>query len=612
MPTTSIDAAHVSKANALNSPIVTDPLRAIFEAYEAGHAALMIEERSLYDLVADADGHLRPAVEVLRRIARADYGMHVITYSMAQGLDWDPTRVEDRGTRERVEQLLRLHRLTEVPQDQNEVVRVLRGISSMARSPESVLTWPDGRHVRFAFLLEFAEHLAPGSLTNGTQSDLQLVAIELAHIVGQSLALRKSGNLIVFHGRPALVDPLVMSVLHRVRFRHADREEKRRFLECAMALYREAKLEADLTPDIVAHLTTNTPNRGLEQLLRTSHFSRRPVTAAALIEQKQRDVVALSEQSLSVIDSERIRDVRLVGRNSEVPAAILERLARRLRAGDTRMPANVLLAGAPGTGKTDLALLTAHVAGVTAYRMHSPKRGIVGETERLCELQQDLLRHWTPNVAFVDEITESLPLQRSEFDGDSGASRAVMAAMLTALSDESRRGRSLLIATTNCPWRMSAAMRSRFVFVPVLQPLASDMPAIIVATALRIAPGSVLDVEDPRVKAAAEIFCLKHASPRHVREALTNALIFSEILTEEVVLRAAQDFTSMTDRVSALYADLWAIRSCTSREFLPWAESPDTYPYPPYLADLVDHRTGEVDVEALDRRIEEYRPHANV
>jgi AAA+ superfamily predicted ATPase len=591
---------------------MSEALRGVFRAYDAGHAAIMLEERSLYDLAVDRGGQLRPAVEVLRRIARDEYGMHLITYSMAQGLDWDAPRCDDRVTRDRIEQTLRLHHLWDLPQDQNEVVRVLRGIASMARAPRGEVKWPDGRDLRFAFLLEFAEHLAPGSLTNGTQSDLQLVVIELTHVVSQSLALRKSGNLILFHGRPALIDPLVAGAMHRVRVPHANRAEKKQFIEAALALYTGARFDPGMTTDIVAHLTTNTPNRGLEQLLRASHFGLRPVSASEVVEQKRRDVVALSEQSLSVIETERIRDVRLVGRNSAVPSTILDRLAARLRAGDKGMPANVLLAGAPGTGKTDLAILTADTAGVTAYRVHSPKRGIVGETERLCDLQQDLLRHWTPNVAFVDEITESLPLQRSDFDGDSGATRAVMATMLTALSDESRRGSSLLIATTNCPWRMSAAMRSRFVFVPVLQPLVSDIPAILAETAARVQPGISLDCSDARIVEAAEVFYRKGASPRHVREALTSALMFTDTLTEDAVLCAARDLTSMTDRASAVYADLWAIRCCGSRRFLPWADCSQSYPYPDYLADLVDQTTGDVDIDALERRIEEYRPHANV
>jgi len=350
----------------------------------------------------------------------------------------------------------------------------------------------------------------------------------------------------------------------------------------------------------------------LEQLLRASHRGQHVVTAKELTAQKSRDVVALSEETLTVLDPARVAGAQLLGRNIETPARVLQQLAARLRQGDSRMPANVLLSGSPAGGKTDLAIITGEAAGVTAYALNSPKRGIVGETERLARLQQELLAQFTPAVAFVDEVTESLPVQRSEFDGDSGASRAVMAALLTSLSDESRRGRSLLIATTNCPWRMSAAMRSRFVFIPILQPLREDLPAIIVGIAARVQPGVQLDAGDPRVVAAADVFCAKAANPRHIREALTNALMFDESLTPAVIEQAAENLEGVTDRASAIYADLWAVRSCGSRRFLPWHDDPASYPFPEYLRGVVDERTGALRAAELDQRIEEYRPHASV
>ena len=589
-----------------------EPLADIFRAYDAGHAALLVDERSLYDLVVDEDGRMVTAMEAVRRIARAEYGMHLISYSMANGFDWSEVRIEDTRDRSRIAELLRLNGLLDVPQDQNEVVRVLRGIAAMGRSPRGALSWADGREMKFAFLLEFGEHLAPLSSSPGSHSDAQLVAIELAHITGQSLALRASGNLVMMHGRHSLIDPLVVRSLHRVRFRHPDLAEKRGFIAAASRHYASATFGEGLDAERAARATVNTPNRTIEQLLRGSERTSTPLSVTELVAQKSRDVVALSDESLAALDPARVAHVRLVGRNAEVPGGVLARLGERLAAGDGRMPANVLLAGGPGTGKTDLAILTANAAAVTAYQMHSPKRGIVGETERVARLQHELLDYWSPNVAFVDEITESLPLDRDEHNGDSGASRAVMAALLTTLSDERRRGRSLLIATTNCPWRMSSAMRSRFLFIPVLQPLREDIPAIIAETAARIVDTAALDPGHPAVVEAACTFHAKGANPRHIRAALSTQAMETGRLEPDDVLRAARDLNGMTDRLSADYADLWAIRACASQRFFPWYESPSTYAFPPYLQGIVDEQTGELNQQALASRIEELRPHAHV
>lgn len=289
-------------------------------------------------------------------------------------------------------------------------------------------------------------------------------------------------------------------------------------------------------------------------------------------------------------------------------------LAAGLLRGDTTMPANVLLAGAPGTAKTDLAKLVAHIGKSPAYEMVSPKGSLVGETERKSRLQQEALKAWTPNVAFCDEISEAMPLERSEFDGDSGASRAVTATLLSALSDETRRGRSLLLATTNRPWAMGAAMRSRFTVVPVLFPLREDFPAVIIATAQRISPNSELQISDDKLVEAAEVFYQKGASPRHLRSSLSNVLLLTRktLFDSEMVLVAAHDLCATTDFVSSIYADLWAIKCCTSRSFLPWHGIAGQYRFPEYLNGIVNEQSGEIYESELNRRIKDLEPSANV
>lgn len=585
----------------------------IFEAYSAGRSAILIEGRSPYDLAVDPYGErLRPLLEILRGEARRRHGMVLVTYSMAGGLDWDSSRIDDERDRRAIEGALRGHRLLDIPQDQNEVSRVIRGIASLCRAPTEGLKWADGQPLRFAFLFEFGEHLAPGTLTNGTQTDGQLIAIELAHLTAQSLALRASGNLVIFSARDGLVDDLVATALHRVRLRQPDAAEKTAFVERALRLYAQATLEAGLTPQSVAHLTTNTPNRGVESVLRASHRTEQPVTSKDLTAEKARSVEELSERTLTLLDTGRVRDLRLCGTNIAVPQALLGRFGEGLARGDSSLPGSALLVGPPGTGKTDLAVHAAATAGVPAFQLNSPKDSLVGGTERKSQLQQRLLAEWTPNLAFADEVTELLPLERSDFDGDSGASRAVAASLLTALSDESRRGRSLFIGTTNCPWRIGAAMRSRFICIPVLHPLERDFPAILVATARRM--GSEVEIleDDPRLLEAARLFYQKGANPRHIRSALSNALMRHGRLGADEIVFAARDLCASTDLASAIYADLWALKVTTSRSFLPWFENPAQYPWPEHLQGIVDPSSGDILQAELERKIEELRPHAKV
>src|SRR5258708_190562 len=164
----------------------------ILDAYSRGHHALLVTGRSLYDFDVDpADGKLRPVLEIVRRQLFKDFAVHLVTYSLAAGLQWDT--INNTDDHAGVEKLLRGHALLNVAPNENEQVRILRGIFSLARATAK-FKWHDGREARIGFLLEFAEHLVPSS-ANGGCSDAQLHSTEFANLLGNGLALRASGNL---------------------------------------------------------------------------------------------------------------------------------------------------------------------------------------------------------------------------------------------------------------------------------------------------------------------------------------------------------------------------------------------------------------------------------
>ena len=584
-------------------------MESVLQRYEEGHCALLLVGRSLHDLDLD-DGQIRPLAEILRRRCRQRHGMALLRYGLAAGFDWDETHQDDRDRRT-IRAALEAHRLLETPAPGEEAPHILRGLYSLLRTPTDGLRWHNGSALRFGALIDFGEHVTP-CLANGTQTREQLLAIELAHNLAQSLALRKNGNLLMFHTRAdGLVDGLVSAAMIRVDLPQPDVGCKDAFLETAMSLYTKAAFEGGLTRQEVARLTSRTPNRGQESMLRASQRTGEAITLAGLIGQKSRDVAEISEQTLAVLDASRVDKVQLAGRNVATPRRVMEAFGKALRRGDPNVPGSLLLVGPPGAGKTDLALIAASEANVNAYQMHSPKGGIVGQTERQVRLQWETLRAWTPNLSFIDEITEAMPMQRTDFDGDSGASRAVTAAMLTALSDETRCGRSLLVATTNCPWRIGEAMRSRFAVLPVLHPLREDYPAIVESLSRRVA-GAALDKNDQCVLEAAEIFHSKGANPRQIRAALSAILLDAGTLTRESVRTAALDLRASASPAAVAYCDLWAVKTCSRQSWLPWGADPSSYPFPSHLKALVDPATGVVEESELDRRLEELKPHVDV
>jgi len=586
----------------------------ILNAYDEGGAAQLVTGRSLLDIDLASDGEIRPLKEMLRRQLQ-DRGVVLVEFNLANGVHDYRSYFSDQRDRQTIRDALGTHDLLDIEQDEHELPRVLRGFNGLLRTPEGDYTWSDGRPMRFAVLLSFAEHIAPDVQT-GMHTDPQVIASQVTSMLGASLALQSSGNLFLLEGRGEMVDALVRDHLLEVRLEQPDSEAKRQFLQSVLDLYNKATLEEELHIDQVTNLVSDTPNRSQESLIRASHFNQNPITREQFAERKARDIEALSERTLTLMSTENAEE--LVGISVSRPQEILlEKASAALRNNDSTAPANILLCGPPGTGKTMMSRSLARRAGVPAFELHTPKAGLVGETERLARLQQQVLGESRPHVAFVDEITEALPMERSGPDNDGGASRAVSAALMSVMAEEDRRGRSLLIGTTNCPYRVGAAMMKRMTVLPVLFPVKPDYPFILAITIHRVSDAMATIppqrlADKAYVREAADIFYRKLASARDMRAALSNTAFLDGGLSKENIVRSALDYAGGQNRASIIYSELWSIRVTTSKAFFPWHETPSEFPFPDHLKDIVDSETGEVNYEVLNKRIDELEPYANV
>jgi hypothetical protein len=566
---------------------------------EALHQSPVViwEGRSPRDVdVDDTDGQVRPLVEILRARLREELGLVLLTYSRATGLVWDTPDLQAHNVREPVRRALSAFHLLDPAGEAfvaEDPARFFRAAYELLRVPSAV-PWPDGRPLRFAILVEFADHVLPHEASS--MSDEEMRAAEWVSLLASSLAMRRHAHrLILYTPDAGLVNPLVRASIPVVRVPYPDRTAKARFIEALRRrLYPNARTEEGLDWDLVARLSANTPNISLVDLM----SRREPISRAQLVTRRSRDVAAISEGLLTPMEE---TPEELFGRSIRRAQALLARIAERLRRADPDTPHNLLLAGPPGSGKTALVQWLARQSGVPAYRVHSPKHSLVGETERRSRLLFELLLEWAPSIGFIDEITEAFPTERPELDLDAGASRAVVAAMLAYLGDERRRGRTLLVAATNCPWRMGAALRSRFVVIPVLSPPADDYPAIVAGLARRIL-GLAVSPDDPAVQEAAQTFYARAASPRHIIKAMANVRIAADG-GPDLIRRAARTFCGDTAPEAVALADLWAVHLTDCLEFLPWYGDPE-YPLPPHLQGVV-RPDGSIDRRELQRRIEE-------
>jgi SpoVK/Ycf46/Vps4 family AAA+-type ATPase len=133
---------------------------------------------------------------------------------------------------------------------------------------------------------------------------------------------------------------------------------------------------------------------------------------------------------------------------------------------------NILLFGPPGTGKTLLAEAVANTDGAVFYNVESDaiRNSKYGSSESRLKAVFESAKQQRSAVVFFDEI-DNLGTQRS--GDDHTADRQILSTLLQQ-TDGMDTGESgtppLIIATTNTPWDLDAALRRRFssrVYVPL-------------------------------------------------------------------------------------------------------------------------------------------------
>lgn len=591
----------------------------ILEPYVAGKSCVIVQGRSLYDLELNSSGQIQPLIELLRNQALTKHNLVMVQYSRSSGVVCDTSDLNqsERANVTKVLSDLGIKNSTgqKSTGDESEFTNILRGLLRLGQQTTQ-LTFRDGVPLRFLILIEFPEHLLP-HLNNGTHTQEQIVAIELALRLSNSLGFRKSQNYTVLaEARPGLMESLIYQGIDTVTISQPSVSEKTDFIFALRQRYPNAKTEPELTEEVVAHLSSGTPNRSLESIFLASEKTGTPATARDIFSRKQSDIISLSEGTLEAIDHNRVSGIKVVGSTIEKPKKILMRIANGLKKGDKNIPRNIILCGSPSGGKTILTLIAAANAGVPAFNLVNPKTQWVGESERKTRVMLNLLRE-LGGMGLIDELELQLPMNRNQSSSDSGVTQNLIGQLQSFLADTSLAGRVCLVGTSNRPNAISEAMRQRWIVLPVLMPLQSDYPPIVHAIAQSLNPNLNLALDEKRLVDAAQRFHLAGAAPREIREALvaSQAMLEGELGIEQIEF-ASHDIIPSNNMIASTFSDYIALSYCRSNSYLPWwddaTNSPNpNFPYPDYIREIL---TSDfmIDQEKLNKRIAELEPHANV
>jgi len=217
----------------------------------------------------------------------------------------------------------------------------------------------------------------------------------------------------------------------------------------------------------------------------------------------------------------------------------------------------------------------------------------------------------------IDEVELIFPLNRNQSTGDSGVTQNIQGQLQSFLSDPSLSGKTVLVGTSNRPNAISEAMRQRWTIVPVLMPLASDFPAIVLSIAKGLNPSIDIQKDNETLIASAKRFYMANAAPREIREALiaSMAIIPGDLEIRHIEF-ASVDIIPSGNINASVFADYCALVYCRNNSFLPWWDEDKNQPnpeynYPDYIKEILtdDFR---IDQEKLRKKIQDLEPHVNV
>ncbi|XP_044467735.1 calmodulin-interacting protein 111-like [Mangifera indica] len=118
----------------------------------------------------------------------------------------------------------------------------------------------------------------------------------------------------------------------------------------------------------------------------------------------------------------------------------------------------VLLHGPPGTGKTSLAQLCAHDAGVNLFTINGPEKASqnYGESEIAMHGVFESASKAAPAMVFIDELDAIAPARKDEGEE---LSQRMVATLLNLIDEISRTDGLVVIAATNRPNSIEPAVR---------------------------------------------------------------------------------------------------------------------------------------------------------
>ncbi|SOE23151.1 AAA+-type ATPase, SpoVK/Ycf46/Vps4 family [Spirosomataceae bacterium TFI 002] len=524
----------------------------------------------------------------LIKLELSNEGYSIITYSRSEGLG-----VYDIGKHKDVRTALQTYGLEKFLTDKKEindqeVGLVFRNILRMLQSCDI--------SSKIAIIVNYASHVAGHQHAQNEER----VFSEIGHMLATLPILSRKGHCVIaIDDGSQEISPLIATEFHKVNYEYPSEDMYKdlfQILKNGVSDYALTNLEAEEFIKLSQGLRVT----DIKSMFKDAKDKGVTIDRKCILKEKEQLINQISEQTLKVVDT--TEKVEIGG--MEVIQNILEQEAQLLKSGSREASRALLVTGPPGTGKTTLARQFAQMSGFNLLTLDEVKNMFVGESERRMSKALSIIESMGNCILFIDEIDQVFK-SREQANMDGGVSSNHLSELFKFSSREDLRGKIIIFGASNTPHLLDPAMLSRFTIIPVIEPTPIELAKIVPLIEKQISKSNILDPNNSMILNGCETVYTKGATPRDLWKIISHAKRKTGKLNSESFLMAAKEFRSSMDPWSIALSSLVSVNMTSMLSYLPWFNSPSTYPYPWYLKDIVSSLDGTMNEELLQQRIAE-------